>query len=48
MEVGRDKRSNPVLSIQGLQGELYETVDSVDQALQREMFIQCKRKKGLK
>ena len=22
MEVGRDKRSNPVLSIQGLQGEL--------------------------
>ena len=39
MEVGRDGRNmHPVLNNQGLLWE-DETVDSVDQAMQREMFI---------
>ena len=42
LEVGRDERlMHPVLSNQGLLGK-EETVDSVDQAKEREMFIQCK------
>ena len=39
LEVGRDERHmHPVLSNQGLLGK-EETVDSVDQAQEREMFI---------